>query len=95
VVRRILNLAARQWRHPNRLTWLETAPLITIEKDDQARRPYPLSWDEQRIFFQQLPADPNAQMALFKVNTGTRERRSARWNGTGRCRCRSSRRRCS
>jgi hypothetical protein len=34
VVRRILNLAARQWRHPNRLTWLETAPLITIEKDD-------------------------------------------------------------
>lgn len=73
VVRRILNLAARKWRHRNRLTWLETAPLIKIEKDKNARRPYPLSWDEQRIFFQQLPVDPNAHMALYKVNTGTRE----------------------
>jgi integrase len=73
VVRRIMNLAARSWRHPNRLTWLETAPLIKIQKDEKARRPYPLSWDEQRIFFQQLPVDPNAQMALYKVNTGTRE----------------------
>lgn len=73
VVRRILNLAARQWRHPNRLTWLETAPLITLDKDKAARKPYPLSWDEQRRLFSELPADPNAQMALFKVNTGTRE----------------------
>lgn len=73
VVRRVLNLAARQWRHPNRLTWLETAPLITIEKNRKARKPYPISWDEQRYLFGELPADPNAQMALFKVNTGTRE----------------------
>jgi integrase len=73
IVRRILNLAARQWRHPNRLTWLETAPLITIAKDEGARRPYPISWDEQRLLFSELPAAPNAQMALFKANTGTRE----------------------
>ncbi len=73
VVRRILNLAARQWRHPNRLTWLETAPLISIERDKAARPPYPLSWDEQRYLFGCLPYEPNGQMALFKVNTGTRE----------------------
>lgn len=73
VVRRILNLAARQWRHPNRLTWLETAPLITLERDVRARKPYPLSWQEQQLLFGKLPADPNRQMALFKVNTGTRE----------------------
>ena len=73
IVRRILNLAARQWRHPNRLTWLETAPLITMAEDEGARKPYPLSWDEQRYLLSELPAAPNAQMALFKVNTGTRE----------------------
>jgi integrase len=73
IARRILRLAAAKWRHPNRLTWLETAPLLTIEKDGEKRPPYPLSWDEQRFLFAQLPLDPNAQMALFKVNTGTRE----------------------
>jgi integrase len=73
VVRRILNLAARRWRHPNRLTWLETSPLLTIEKNSRARKPYPLSWQEQKLLFSKLPANPNAHMALFKVNTGTRE----------------------
>jgi integrase len=73
IVRRILNLAARQWRHPNRLTWLETAPLIRIEKNRNARRPYPLSWSEQDLLFDWLPQDPNRAMALFKVNTGCRE----------------------
>lgn len=73
LARSICNLAARKWRHPNRMTWLETAPLISIEKDKDARRAYPLSWEEQRYLFRELPADPNAQMALYKVNTGTRE----------------------
>jgi integrase len=76
VVRRILNLCARSWRHPNGLTWLETAPLITIDAKQQrkqARKPYPLSWDEQDLFFAELPEDPNRQMAVFKVNTGTRD----------------------
>lgn len=76
VVRRILNLCARSWRHPNRLTWLETAPLITIDVGEarkKARKPYPLSWEEQDLFFAQLPEVPNRQMALFKVNTGNRE----------------------
>lgn len=76
VVRRILNLCARSYRHPNGLTWLESAPLISIDTKQakkHARRPYPLSWEEQDLLFAELPADPNRQMALFKVNTGTRE----------------------
>jgi len=36
------------------------------------RAPYPLSWDEQRLLFQALPTHL-ARMALFKVNTRTRD----------------------
>ena len=81
VVRRILILCARSYRHPNRMTWLETAPLISIaarEAKRKARPPYPLSWEEQDLLFVQLPEDPNRQMALFKVNTGTREQEVCR-----------------
>jgi len=80
VVRRVLNLAARKYRHDNGLTWLESAPLITIDNQTakrQARKPYPLSWDEQDMLFEQLPAHLK-QMALFKVNTGTREKEVCR-----------------
>lgn len=73
VVRRIVNLAARKWRHPNRMTWLETTPLLTIDKDRNVRKPYPLTWEEQRYLFGELRANPNGHMALFKVNTGTRD----------------------
>jgi len=76
VVRRILNLCARGFRHPSRMTWLETAPLITVDvklAKKKARKPYPLSWEEQDLLFAELPEDPNRQMALFKVNTGNRE----------------------
>lgn len=76
VVRRILNLCARSYRHENRLTWLETAPLISIDAKQarkKARKPYPLSWEEEDLFFAELPQDPNRQMAQFKVNTGNRE----------------------
>jgi len=76
VVRRILNLAARSWRHENGMTWLETSPLISIDAKQarkKARRPYPLSWDEEDLLLAELPEDPNRQMARFKVNTGNRE----------------------
>lgn len=73
VVRRILNLCARKWRHPNGMSWLETVPLIEMERNLHARRPYPLSWHEQALLFGELRSDPNGQMALFKVNTGLRE----------------------
>jgi integrase len=39
---------------------------------EDAREPYPLSWTEQKLLLAQLPAHL-AAMALFKVNTGTRE----------------------
>lgn len=72
VVRRILNLAARLWRDENGLTWLETPPLIQMLPVNDARKPYPLSWEEQRRLFQGLPGHL-ARMSLFKVNTGCRE----------------------
>jgi integrase len=72
IVRRILNLAARRWRDENGLTWLETPPLLTMQEVDDARAPYPLSWDEQNFLLKALPTHLSC-MALFKVNTGTRE----------------------
>lgn len=72
VVRRILNLAARSWRE-NGLTWLESAPLITmLPTQGKKAEPYPLSWKEQARLIKALPAS-NAEMALYKVNTGSRE----------------------
>jgi len=70
-VRRILNLAARLWRDENGQPWLLTAPLIEM-RSYEARKPFPLSFAEQQHLFAKL--SPHlAQMALFKVNTGTRE----------------------
>lgn len=72
VARRILNLAARLWRDDgSNLTWLAQAPLIQLDKNGSARKPYPIDWSEQRLLFGQLA--PHLQrMALFDVNTGLR-----------------------
>ena len=70
VVRRILNLATRVWRHPNGQTWLPVPPLLEMEKGP-ARRPYPISWEEQGRLFRELPAHLE-RIALFAVNTGCR-----------------------
>jgi integrase len=72
VVRTVLNLAARLWRDESGNTWLNTSPLIQLLPKSDARKPYPLSWDEQRLLFKELP-DHLAKMCLFKINTGTRE----------------------
>jgi integrase len=72
VVRRILNLAASEWVDACNLTWLATAPKIKLLKVTDARKPYPLSWDEQTRLFSELPAHLS-RMALFKVNTGCRD----------------------
>ena len=81
IVRRILNLAGRKWRDEYGLTWLETPPLLTMQEVDDARPPYPLNWGEQRCLLKALP-DHLAPMALFKVNTGTREQEvcQLRWD---------------
>jgi len=81
VVRRILNRAARKWRNENGLTWLETPPLLSMLEVDDARRPYPLSWEEQKSLLKHLP-DHLSRMTLFKLNTGTREKEvcQLRWD---------------
>ena len=70
-IRRVLNLAARSWRHPNGMTYLPVPPLLTTLKTSP-RKPYPLNWDEQERFFQELSPHLE-QMALFDVNTGLRD----------------------
>ena len=71
VVRRILNLAAGEWLDENALTWLLSAPKISLLPRTDAREPYPLSWEEQEGLFGLLP--PHLlQMCLFAVNTGLR-----------------------
>jgi integrase len=67
-----LNLAARSWRDEHGKTWLETSPLITMLDLTDARKAYPLSWDEQTHLIKHLRAH-HQRMALYKVNTGCRE----------------------
>ncbi len=73
LVRHILNLAASEWRDEQGLTWLEYAPKIKLIPVKDGRAPYPLARDEQAMLLQELP-DHLARMALFKVNTGCRDR---------------------
>ncbi len=80
-VRRILNLAARLWRDESGLTWLEAPPLIQMLPLTDARKPYPISWEEQERLFKVLPTHL-LRMCLFKVNTGlrTQEVCQLRWD---------------
>src|SRR6516165_967306 len=85
VVRRILNLCARLWRDESDRPWLDTAPLIQMQRHPDKRGPYPLSFEEERLLFSEL-AGHLARMALFKVNTGLREHEvvSLRWSWEAR-----------
>jgi integrase len=80
VVRRILVLCARLWRDDKDRPWLDTPPLIQMQRHPNKRQPYPLSIEEQRLLFSEL-AGHLAKMALFKVNTGLREQEvvNLRW----------------
>jgi integrase len=72
VVRHILNLAAGEWMDDRGMTWLRHSPKIKLLRETDKKEPYPLSWDEQERLFHELP--PHLRnMALFAVNTGTRE----------------------
>jgi hypothetical protein len=68
VARRILNLAARLWRDESDRPWMDTPPLIQMQRHPDKRAPYPLSFEEERLLFSEL-AGHLARMALFKVNT--------------------------
>lgn len=73
VIRHMLNMAARRYRHPvTGLTLLAEAPLITLPPMTDKRPPYPLTWAEQRALFAELPAHL-ARMCLYAVNTGCRD----------------------
>ena len=71
----------------------EQPDLVAVTAEDQlmpvtdARQPYPLSWEEQARLLQELPPHL-ARMALFKVNTGTREMEvcNLRWEWEVPCR---------
>ncbi|MCK9619152.1 MAG: tyrosine-type recombinase/integrase [Methylobacter sp.] len=80
-VRHILNLAAMEWIDEYGLTWLASPPKIKLLQQLDARKPFPLSWEQQDRLFNELP-DHLLRMALFKVNTGCREQEvcSLRWD---------------
>ncbi|HET7174509.1 MAG TPA: tyrosine-type recombinase/integrase [Gammaproteobacteria bacterium] len=75
--RRVLNLSASLWRDEHGLSWLLTAPKIELLPNLDKRVPYPLSLDEQRLLFSELPSH-TAEMALFAVNSGCREQEVCR-----------------
>ena len=72
LVRHILNLAASEWLDEYGLTWLAAAPKIKLLPEKDNRKAYPLNWDEQDTFFNELPLYLR-RMALFKVNVGLRD----------------------
>ena len=71
VVRTILNRAARAWRSNGKPLLSMAPPLITMLAENR-RKPYPISWEEQDVFFPML-ASHLQRMALFGVNTGLRD----------------------
>jgi integrase len=71
-VRRILRLAAHEWRDERGMTWLETAPKIKLFPVTDARKPHSLSVEEQEVLFRELPGHL-LRMASYKVNAGNRE----------------------
>ncbi|WP_332108474.1 tyrosine-type recombinase/integrase [Pseudomonas parafulva] len=79
---RVLTLCARKWRDEDRRPWLDSVPMLRkLEEKKSSRKPYPMSWEEQSILFNELPGHLQT-MALFKVNTGCREQEvcKLRWD---------------
>ena len=76
-MRQVLD-AATEWRdeYNRKIVWLRSAPKIKPlkrkEERADARKPYPLSWEEQARLLKELP--PHLErMVLFAVNTGCRD----------------------
>lgn len=79
---RVLSLCARKWRDDERRPWLDSVPMLTkLEEKKSSRKPYPMSGPEQSLLSGELPVHLQT-MALFKVNTGTREQEvcKLRWD---------------
>ena len=82
IARRILNLACKEWVDESSLTWLSAAPKIKLLPQNDERKPYSLSWEEQDRLFALLPPYLR-RMALFKVNTGLRDQEVCQLVGLG------------
>lgn len=78
---RILNLCQRKWRDENKKPWLDVVPMIGKLDESDGRTAYPMTWEEQDVFFAELPEHLRL-MALYKANTGTREQEvcKLRWD---------------
>lgn len=72
VVRRILRLAAYEWRDDEGMTWLQGPPKITLLPDKNKRPAYPITWSEQGSLFEELAPHLKA-MSLFATNTCCRD----------------------
>lgn len=81
IVRRIMNLAASEWIDENGLTWLVSAPKIKLLPEYDNREPEPLSWEQEEKLMQNLPPHLK-QMALYAINTGSRDKEvySLQWD---------------
>jgi len=79
-LRRVLNLAARVWRHSNGMTYLPAPPLLQKLRY-RPRKPYPLEWHEQERLLKELPLHLQ-EITLFDVNTGLRDQElcELRWS---------------
>jgi xylulose-5-phosphate/fructose-6-phosphate phosphoketolase len=72
-----------EWLDKNNLSWFYSPPRIKLLPVTDARKLYPLSWEAQTRLFKELP--PHLpRMALFKVNTGTREKDVVTCAGNGK-----------
>jgi integrase len=71
VISRVLVLAARFWRDNYNHSWLAEPPLIQFLENDE-RKPYPLSPEEEERFLKELPEHLH-EMVLFALHTGLRE----------------------
>lgn len=81
LVRLILRKAEREWKTDSGQFWLDRAPHIPLHKVTDARRAYPISWQEQRLLMPCLP-DHLQRAILFILNTGLRnsEACSLKWS---------------
>ena len=78
-------MASSEWMDEYGLTWISAAPKIPLRPEDNMRQPYPLNWDEQDRLLKKLPTHL-AEMALFKVNTGCRDKEVCNLHRVWECR---------
>lgn len=71
-VRMVNRRACYYWKDERTgLSWIAHCPVVSIEKGTSGK-PYPLSWQEQEVFFDLLPGIKRKQ-AVVAVNTGLRD----------------------